>query len=79
MTTLSEKVTSALKHPVTGFVSGLYLTGVGMTAIRYLNNNKEKHKNVSEKVIFVSWLTGFAGAATLLLGGRTAYQILKNN
>ena len=39
MTTLSEKVTSALKHPVTGFVSGLYLTGVGMTAIRYLNNN----------------------------------------
>lgn len=79
MTTLSEKVTSALKHPVTGFVSGLYLTGVGITAIRYLNNNKKNTKNVAEKVFFVSCLTGFVGVTTILLGGRTAYQTLKNN
>lgn len=79
MTTLSEKVTNVLKHPVTGVVSGLYLTGVGLAAIKYLNKNKDKEKGAFEKVIAVGCLTGLVGTATLLLGGRVAYKALKSD
>lgn len=79
MATLNEKVTSVLKHPVTGIVSGLYLTGVGISAIKYLNNNKEKTKNAAEKVVVISVLTGIIGSVTLLLGGRTAFKALKSD
>ena len=34
MSSLSEKVTSIVTHPLTGIVSGVYLTGVGLCAIR---------------------------------------------
>ena len=79
MTTLSEKVTSVLKHPATGFLSGLYLTGVGITAIKYINKNRETTKNSVEKVVAICTLTGIIGSVTLLLGGRTAYKLIKND
>uniref|UniRef100_A0A6C0CQL2 Uncharacterized protein n=1 Tax=viral metagenome TaxID=1070528 RepID=A0A6C0CQL2_9ZZZZ len=79
MTTLSEKVTSVLKHPVTGIVSGLYLTGVGLTAIKYLNKNKDKEEGAVNKVIAVGCITGLVGTATLFLGGRVAYKALKSD
>lgn len=79
MTTLSEKVSNIIKHPITGIVGGVYLTGVGLTAVKYLTKNKDKQENASEKVIAVSVFTGLVGAATVLLGGRTAYRALKND
>ena len=79
MTTLSEKVTSALKHPVTGILGGVYLTGVGIAAIKYLNKNRETTKNSVEKVVAISVLTGIIGSVTLLLGGRTALKAIKND
>lgn len=79
MTTLSEKVTNIIKHPVTGIVSGVYFTGVGLAAIKYLTKNKDKQENAEEKMIAVSVFTGLVGAATILLGGRTAYRALKKD
>jgi len=79
MATLNKNVTSILKHPVTGIVSGLYLTGVGLTAIKYLNKNKATTKNAAEKVMVLGVFTGIIGTVTLLMGGRTAFKALKSD
>ena len=76
MSSISEKVYSALRHPGTTILSGLYLTGVGLTAIKYLNNNREKQKHTSEKIIVVGFLTGLAATSTLFFTGKLA---LKND
>lgn len=79
MSTLSDKVSNFFYHPATSIVSGLYLTGVGLTAINHLNKNKDSQKNAAEKVIVVGWLTGFAAVATAILGSRFAYNSIKSH
>ena len=76
MSSLSEKVTSFVTHPLTGIVGGLYLTG-GLCAIRKLDSFKDK--NVTNKLFVATWLTGLVGGTTLILAGKTTYNALKND
>lgn len=79
MSSLSEKVTSIVTHPLTGIVSGVYLTGVGLCAIRKLYEDSDKNEKPSNKLVVASWLTGIVGASTLLLTGKVALKALKND
>ena len=77
MSSLSEKVTSFVTHPLTGIVGGLYLTGVGLCAIRKLDSFKDK--NVTNKLVVATWLTGIVAGTTLILTGKASYNALKND
>ncbi len=79
MSSVREKITSIVCHPLTGIVSGVYLTGVGACALRKLYQNSDKNEKPSNKLVVVSWLTGLAGAATLLLTGKMVVKALKND
>ena len=48
MSSISEKVYSALRHPGTTILGGLYLTGVGLTAIKY-STITEKNRNILQR------------------------------
>lgn len=79
MSSLSERVTSIVTHPLTGIVSGLYLTGVGLCAIKKLYEDSDKNEKPSNKLVITSWLTGIVGTSTLLLSGKVAVKALKND
>lgn len=79
MSSLSEKVTSIVTHPLTGIVSGVYLTGVGLCAIRKLYDDSDKNEKPSNTLVVASWLTGIVGASTLLLTARVGLKALKND
>ena len=79
MSSISEKVTSIVTNPLTGIVSGVYLTGVGLCAIRKLYEDSDKNEKPSNKLVVASWLTGIVGASTLLLTGKVALRALKND
>lgn len=79
MSSLSEKVTSFVTNPLTGIVSGVYLTGVGLCAIKKLNESSDKNKKPDQKLVVITWLTGFIGASTILLTGKAVLKALKND
>ena len=79
MSSLSEKVTSIVTHPLTGIVSGVYLTGVGLCAIRKLYEDSDKNEKPSNNLVIASWLTGIVGASTLLLTARVGVKAFKND
>ena len=79
MSSLSEKVTSFVCHPLTGIISGVYLTGVGLCAIRKLHEDSDKNEKPSNNLVIASWITGIVGASTLILTGKVALKALKND